>query len=180
MALEKDLVGRLPAFLAVEEVVEGHFVERGGRGVGRDVPADAVALLVRADHHRHRVPADDVLDAPLDVAVAGIGRLVAERNRVDVGRRHARRILHAAQEGVLLQPHEQIRRPPRAALGDHIIHRLDPFGRLVGVRVLPQREQALGQQMVKLARVPFLRFHPVLISVLCDGYLRSKQGPEIV
>ena len=34
MALEEDLVGRLAALLAVEEVVERHFVQRGGRGVG--------------------------------------------------------------------------------------------------------------------------------------------------
>ena len=92
VALEKDLVGRLAALFAVEEVVEGHFVQRGGRGEGGDVPADARALLVRPHDHRHRVPADDALDAPLDLAIAGIGRLLVDGDRVDVGRGgHARR-----------------------------------------------------------------------------------------
>ena len=100
VALEKDLVGRLAALLAVEEVVERHFVERGGRGKGRDVPADAVALLVRADDHRHRVPADDALDAALDVAVAGIVGLFVGGDRVDVGRGGRAGKTHAAAEGL--------------------------------------------------------------------------------
>ena len=44
-------------------------------------------VRIGLDHHRHRVPAHDALDAPLDVAVAGIWRLLLRRNRVDVGRR---------------------------------------------------------------------------------------------
>ena len=79
VALKKDLVGRLPALLAVEEVVEGHLVECGGRGVGGNVAADARAFLVRPDHHRHGVPADDALDRAFDFAVAGIVAAAARR-----------------------------------------------------------------------------------------------------
>ena len=135
MALEEDLVGRLAAFLAVEEVVERHFVERGGRGVGRDVPADAVALLVRPHDHRHRVPADDALDAALDLAVAGIVGLLVDGNRVDVGRGGRAGVTHAALEGSLLEPIEQKLRPPRPAAGDHVIQRVEPFGGFLRVVV---------------------------------------------
>ena len=46
--LEKHLVGRLATLFAVQEVVEGHFVQRGGGGKGRDVAADArVNLFAR-------------------------------------------------------------------------------------------------------------------------------------
>ena len=72
MTLEVNLVGREPAFLAAEEVVERDLVKRGGRGKRRDVSADAGALLVRADDHHHRVPADDALDAAFQLAVAGV------------------------------------------------------------------------------------------------------------
>src|SRR5580704_3368848 len=72
VALEEDLIGRFGSLLAVEEMVEGHFIERGGGGKGGDVAADAGAAFVGADDHRHSVPADDAFDAALDLAVARI------------------------------------------------------------------------------------------------------------
>ena len=42
MALEVDLVAAEVAALAAEEVIEGHFVQSGGRSVGGDMAADAV------------------------------------------------------------------------------------------------------------------------------------------
>ena len=68
-----------------EEMVERHLVKRRRRGERRDVAAD-VRGGVGLDHHRHRVPADDALDAALDVAVARKWRLLLRRNRVDVRR----------------------------------------------------------------------------------------------
>ena len=65
--------------LAAEEVVEADFVERRRRGVGRDVPADAVRVAVGAHDHRHRVPADEALDAALDLPAAGERRLSSAR-----------------------------------------------------------------------------------------------------
>ena len=43
MPLEEDLVAAAGVVLAAEEVVEADLVERRGRGVGRDVAADADA-----------------------------------------------------------------------------------------------------------------------------------------
>ena len=62
VALEEDDVAGVRLGAAAEEVVEADLVERRGAGEGGDVPAD-VGVLVRLEHHRHRVPADDALDA---------------------------------------------------------------------------------------------------------------------
>ena len=79
VALEVDQVGVGARVLAAEEVVERDLVQRRRRGVGRDVAADAVRLAIRAHDHRQRVPADEALDAALDVPVA--------RKRHFIGRR---------------------------------------------------------------------------------------------
>ena len=71
---------------------------------------------------------------------------------------------------MLLQPHEQIGRPRRAAAGDHRLQRLDPFGGLFRVGVFAQCEQAFRQKMVELA-YPIFRFHPAIIS---QGAARAK------
>jgi hypothetical protein len=52
---------------APEEVVEAHLEEGGAGGKGGDVAADARMLAVGAHHHGHGVPADDALDAALDL-----------------------------------------------------------------------------------------------------------------
>jgi len=96
----------------VEEVIERDLVERGRRGIGRDVPADAVALLVCPDHHRHRVPADDALDTALDVAVAGIRRLLLRRDGVDVGRADGLRRRNSGRP----QPAQQVGQKPLGAV----------------------------------------------------------------
>ena len=76
VSLEVDDVAVVVVALALEEVVEADFVERGGRCEGRDVTADAVFGLVGLDHHRQRVPADEALDAALDLAAAWERRLI--------------------------------------------------------------------------------------------------------
>ncbi len=42
-------------------------------------------LVIRIDHHGHGVPADDALDAALDVAISRILRLIPGRDGIDVG-----------------------------------------------------------------------------------------------
>ena len=76
VSLEIDDVAVVVVALALEEVIEPDFVERGGRGVRRDVTADAVLELVGLDDHRQRVPADQALDAALDLAAARKRRLI--------------------------------------------------------------------------------------------------------
>ena len=61
----------LSCVAAAEEVIEADLVERRRRREGRDVAADAVRLAVGAHHHRHRIPADEALDPPLDFLAAG-------------------------------------------------------------------------------------------------------------
>src|SRR5450432_439939 len=72
MALEVNQVARLVSVGGAEEMVKSDFQQRGQRGIGRDVAADAGIFLVLAMHHGHRVPADQALDAALQFAVAGI------------------------------------------------------------------------------------------------------------
>src|SRR5439155_15920495 len=75
VALDEDLVAVAAVGLAVEEVVEAALVEGGGRGVRRQVPAEAVVAAVGPGDHGHGVPADEGPDAALDVLVAGEPRL---------------------------------------------------------------------------------------------------------
>src|SRR5712671_4283183 len=76
VALKVNTIARLLAVTRVEKVIEPDFKERGNRGVGGDVPADAVIELVLPRHHRHSVPTCEALDAALERAVAGIRHLV--------------------------------------------------------------------------------------------------------
>ena len=139
MPLEEDLVGRLRALLAAEEVVEGHFVQRGGRGEGGDMPADAAAELVGADDHRHGVPADDALDAAFDLAVAGVCGLEFDRNGVDIRRGGAGGEGHADAEGPFAEFFQQELCPfPPLGLADEV-ERLQPFRRFLGI-VIPLQD----------------------------------------
>ena len=76
VALKIDDVAFLIRVLGAEEVIEAYLIERRGRGIGRDVPADAAFLPVGAHHHGQGVPADQALDAALDFWAAGEGRLL--------------------------------------------------------------------------------------------------------
>src|SRR4030095_14937789 len=67
---------------AAEEVVEANLVKRGRGRERRNVPAQAIEVLVRPMDHRHRVPADDALDPPLQIAVARISRLSTGGGRI--------------------------------------------------------------------------------------------------
>ncbi len=83
--LDADEIAAVVVGLVAEEVVEADLHHRGGRSVGADVAADAGAAVVGSQHHRHGIPAQDVLDAGLEVDVARIGRLLLQRDRVAVG-----------------------------------------------------------------------------------------------
>src|SRR5215813_9503195 len=79
MTLKVDLIAPLRSVLAAEKVIEGHFIERGCRGEGRNVPADARMLFVALHYHRHGVPTDVTPDAALDLQIAGVGRFLGGR-----------------------------------------------------------------------------------------------------
>src|SRR5690606_11540912 len=74
----------------VPEVVLAAAYHGGQRGEGGDVAAQAAAVggrfAVGAHDHGHGVPADVGADALFQFQVAGVRRLQARRNGVDVGR----------------------------------------------------------------------------------------------
>jgi hypothetical protein len=89
VGLEEDEIAAVVAGVAgaavAEEVVEGDFHQRSRRGVGGDVAAHTRPRISRLHHHRHRIPADDGLDALLDFQFTGIGRLLGDVDGVAVG-----------------------------------------------------------------------------------------------
>ena len=108
-------------------MVEAGVVERRRRLEAGDVAAEFGRFLVGAQHHRHRVPADDRADAVLDRAVAGMRRLLLDRDGVDVGRVRRERDLGAAPAGAVDDaaragsarapgPRPRARRPARPAI----------------------------------------------------------------
>ncbi|EXI73802.1 MAG: hypothetical protein AW07_02489 [Candidatus Accumulibacter sp. SK-11] len=87
MALEEDQVAAMRFRRGVPEPREANVVERRRRSERGDVATD-VAVPVGAHHHRHRIPADVVVDADFHVGIARVLRLPLDRNRVHVlGRR---------------------------------------------------------------------------------------------
>ena len=87
VALEHDQIAAVGLAGGTEEMIEPDFEEIGNRLVGGDVASETAALAVGLDHHRHRVPADDRLDTPLERRVARSLGLLVGRDGVEVGRR---------------------------------------------------------------------------------------------
>ena len=85
MPLEVDKVAGLIAVSRVEEMVITHFQQRGERGIGGEMAADAGIFLVLAMNHRHRVPADEALQPLLKSAVAGVRHFFMFRDGIQVG-----------------------------------------------------------------------------------------------
>ena len=76
MSLEEDLIAGRAVILPAEEVVETDLVQARRRGVRREVTADALEVMVRADDHGDRVPADETPDVELHLLVTGEVRLL--------------------------------------------------------------------------------------------------------
>ena len=83
-----------------EEMIEADFVERGGGGVGGDVAADIVFEAIGADDHGEGVPANEGLDAALELLIAGEEGFEARGNGVGVRRVGGKRKINAADSGV--------------------------------------------------------------------------------
>jgi hypothetical protein len=84
VALDEKLVAAAGMRLAPEEVVEADLVQRGRRGVGRNVAAHADSRALSAVHHDGGVPPDPRPVPAFDVLVAGEPRLQLGRDGVDV------------------------------------------------------------------------------------------------
>src|SRR5262249_9129383 len=120
--LEVDLVAAAGGLGPAEEVVEAHFKQGGGRGVGGDVPAGAGLVLVGPHDDGHGVPAGQAFDAPLDLAAAGEGWLPVAADGVDVGRVGGEGDLDPAADRLVLELGEQEAGAFRAA---GLQHRLE-------------------------------------------------------
>ena len=130
VALEVHVVAGQPVVLAAEEVVETDLVLRGRRRERREVPADAVRLLVGVHDHHRGVPADVGPDSLLDVLVAGEPRLLGRRNGVHVRRAHLGRRAHLSLASALGELAHQIAGPRGSFRVDDGIERIEPFTRL--------------------------------------------------
>ena len=115
------VAGRAP------EMVEPHFVERGGRRKRRNMPADAGLGLVRAHHHRDGVPADQTLDFALELLAAGKRRFLIGGDGIDVRRVGAERKADAAAARVRGQVLQQLARAGRAVTLKDVVERFEPF-----------------------------------------------------
>ena len=100
MALEVDGVAFEIFAAGAEEMVEADFIKSGGGGVRGDVAADVVLDAIGADDHGQRVPANQALDAALELLIAGEQRLEAGGNRVDVRSVGGERQVDATDFGV--------------------------------------------------------------------------------
>ena len=69
-------------------MVEADFPSMRGGGVGRDVPPDAIEVLVGPSDHHHGIPTDDAVKAFFHGQIARVGALVIRVNRVEVRRFH--------------------------------------------------------------------------------------------
>jgi hypothetical protein len=83
MPLEEDQVAAVLFRRRVPEPRETDIVERRRRSEGSDMAPD-IAVPVGANDHRHGVPADVVMNPDFQVGIAGILRLLVDRNGVDV------------------------------------------------------------------------------------------------
>ena len=136
VALEVDEVAGLVAsfgvlIFGVEEVVEADFEQRGERGVGGDVAADAGVFLVLAVDHGHGVPADEGFDLSLDGAVAGVGHLFVLGDGVAVGGGELAGGGDAGLAGAGAEGGEELG-GVLPVFGDDIVEGFDPLGHLGG------------------------------------------------
>src|SRR5690606_5529149 len=84
MTLVEDLVTARGVVLSAEEPVVTDLVQRGARGVGRDVAADGDLRPLSAVHRDRGVPSDPAAVLPLELLIAREGGFVLRGDRVDV------------------------------------------------------------------------------------------------
>jgi len=109
-------------------VVETHLHHGSSRQVCSDVTADAAATVVRLQDHGNCIPANNVANAYFEIDIPGIGRLLTNIDGVfivcverGVGERHA------AVTQVRLNFRQELAGAVTAVIGQHVVHRIEPF-----------------------------------------------------
>ena len=173
VALDVDQVAAVVLRRGVPEVLEAGVVEeRRGLEAG-DVAAEFGGGLVGPQHDGERVPADDRADAVLDGAVAGMRRLLLDRDGVEIGRVGRVGDRRALAAGAVHHAMEKIMRPLRAFDLDHAVQRVEPFLGFNRVRVAGVIQCNLPVAASGLGRGAGLLFH-----CLCQHELCQPESPE--
>src|SRR5581483_8119928 len=136
MALEIHKIARLLAVPGMEEMVVAHLRQGRERCIGRNVAADTAIVFVGAYHHRHGVPPDQALNAPLDHPIAGIRDFLFHRNGIDIGSAQRGGRLDAIESGPVGETCQQVRGSFRPALLHDSVQSFQPFAGLLYVGIL--------------------------------------------
>jgi hypothetical protein len=115
-------------------MIEADVVQHRRRREACNVAAD-VRVLVRAEHHRHRIPADDVPDPLLDVEVAGELDLLLHGDGIDVRGVRRERQVRAGPPRPVDQRFDQELRAIGAFGREHAVERRDPLLRFLRIDV---------------------------------------------
>ena len=136
VALDEQHVTRMLIRGGAPEVVEPDLVEGRSRGVGGDMTAILRGDPVGLHHHRHRIPTDVRLDAPLEFAVAGVVRLVSRRDAVEVRGVGPERQVSARAACVVDQLLKQIMRALGTMRLEDRVDGLQPLAGLARIKVV--------------------------------------------
>jgi hypothetical protein len=116
-------------------MVEPYLEQIRRRRITRNMSAEFAVSLVRAHHHRERIPAQRGGEPLLEFEIAGITRLLLERDGVLI-RRHVRaRRFHAKRQRMARELVEQKLRALAADMRDHAVERRQPFGGFLRIRI---------------------------------------------
>ena len=128
MGLGHDNIAAIVLATSAEAVLKTHFKHGCRRGVGGDMPTDTATLIRRLQHHRHGVPADNVLDALFQFNIAGVDGLLRGRNGIDVGRVEGGLAQwNAPGQHMILQGTQNIPHTALAVFTVNVIEGFNPF-----------------------------------------------------
>ena len=82
---------RLRVNRRAKKMIEANLADRRERCIRRNMPANIRIVLIRAYHHRRRIPANQTLDTALKCSIARKRQFFVRRNRVQVRSVDARR-----------------------------------------------------------------------------------------
>ncbi len=146
VALEEHLVATTGVVGAAEEVVFAHFIERRGRGVGRNVATDRNAGALGAVNHDGGIPANPTAVAAFEFLITGELRFVLRRNRVDVVGGGNHRHTQVQLFGALEQREHDFPAALVTSGRHHVVQRFSPLGGFGGIRI--HRSKRIGVLIV--------------------------------